>query len=279
MKTLPLVNEDFTQIYQMLIAPVRAKLMMTGLELKIFNQLSEFISADAVAQAVSGHGENTRRFLDGLAMTDLVEKKNGLYRNLPVAQTFLTEGTPTYLGPLFLATQRAGIAPLDNLTDLIQKGPSPPPPQADMDDESFWADAAEAGAGWAAAGIGQMITEIISRLPEFPSFEKMLDMGGGPGIFGIAILGAHPSMKGVVFDQPAVVKVAEKYIRAYKLEDRMETMAGDYMKDSIGRDYDLIWASATLNFARHDMDSMIKKDLRRAQSGRCFCQFCRGNDK
>ncbi len=276
MKNLPEVNEDFTELYQMLMAPIRAKLMITGLELKIFNHLSEFISADAVAQTINTHAENTRRFLDGLSMIDLVEKKNGLYRNLPAAQSFLKEGTPAYLGPLFFATQQAGIDILDNLADMIREGPFPISPESDMADESFWAGAAEAGVGWAVGGIGRMITEIIARLPEFPSFKKMLDLGGGPGIFGIAIVAAHPSMKGIVFDQPAVVKVAEKYIREYELEDRMETMAGDYMKDSIGEDYDLIWASATLNFAKHDIDLMMKKIYDALSPGGVFVSFADG---
>ncbi|MDM8521769.1 methyltransferase [Desulfococcaceae bacterium HSG8] len=276
MKHLPDINEDFTGLYQMVIAPIRTKLMMTGLDLKIFNHLSEFISAGAVAQIMNIHPGNTKRFLDGLSMIDLVEKKNGLYRNLPVTQTFLTEDGPAYLGPLFFATQHAAIDSLANLADLIQKGPSPVSYESDMGDESFWAEAAEAGAGWALGGIGQMTTEIISRLPGFPSFKKMLDLGGGPGIFGIAIVAAHPSMKGIIFDQPAVVKVAEKYIMEYELEDRMRTMAGDYMKDSIGENYDLIWASATLNFARHNIDPMMKKICDALNPGGVFVSFADG---
>ncbi|QTA87006.1 methyltransferase [Desulfonema magnum] len=277
MKRLPEVNEDFSKLYQILLAPIRTKLMMTGLELKIFNELSEFISADRVAQAIGSHAENTRRFLDSLAMIDLVEKKNGLYRNLPATQIFLRECALAYLEPLFLATQRGSIDFLDNLNDLIRQGPSPISPEAaDMADESFWAVAAEAGVGWAVGGVSQIITKIIRQLPEFPSFKKMLDLGGGPGIFGIAIVSEHPSMKGIIFDQPAVVKVAEKYIREYELEDRMETMAGDYMKDSIGQNYDLIWASATLNFVRHDIDAMIKKIYDAIRPGGVFISFADG---
>lgn len=276
MKNLPVISEDFTGLYQMLVAPIRAKLMMTGLELKIFDHLSDFTSAQAAARAIGGHEGNTRRFLDSLTVIGLAEKKNGLYRNLPVTQTFLTEGSPAYLGPLFFATQRAGIDPLENLRELVQKGPSPMPPHADMNGESFWAEAAEAGVGWAIGGIGKMITDIICRLPEFPSFRKMLDLGGGPGIFGLAILSAHPTMKGVVFDRPGVLKVAEKYIRLYDAQDRMATMPGDYMTDPIGQDYDLIWASATLNFARHDIDFMIKKIYDALTPGGIFASFADG---
>jgi hypothetical protein len=59
----------------------------------------------------------------------------------------------------------------------------------------------------------------------------MLDLGGGPGLIGIAIVGAHPGMKGVIFDRPAI----------------------------IGEGYDLIWASSALSLAKDDMDSLTKK--------------------
>lgn len=40
----------------------------------------------------------------------------------------------------------------------------------------------------------------------------MLDLGGGPGLHGIAIVAEHPSMRGVIFDRPSVAKGAEEFI-------------------------------------------------------------------
>ncbi len=109
------------------------------------------------------------------------------------------------------------------------------------------------------ASLVQQAVEIVSQLPEFLSFRRMLDLGGGPGLVGIAIVSAHPSMEGVIFDRPAIIKVAETFIKEYEMEDRMEVMGGDYNYDSIGEGYDMVWASNALNFARHDMDSLMKK--------------------
>ena len=64
MKKLPEVNESFEDLYRMLLAPIKSKLLLTGIELKVFNHLSEFMSADAVAEAIGTHPENTRLFLE-----------------------------------------------------------------------------------------------------------------------------------------------------------------------------------------------------------------------
>jgi len=70
--------------------------------------------------------------------------------------------------------------------------------------------------------------------------------------------------------------VAETFITVYEMEERMEVLAGDYNCDSIGAGYDLIWASNTLNFARHDLDSLMKKIYDALSSGGVFISFCEG---
>ena len=53
------MDQSFEDLYRILIAPIRSKLLLTGIELKVFNQLSEPKSADAVAQAIGTHPMNT----------------------------------------------------------------------------------------------------------------------------------------------------------------------------------------------------------------------------
>jgi len=259
MKKLPEVNESFEDLYRMLIAPIKSKLMLTGIELKVFNHLGELKSAEAVAEVIGTHPENTRLFLDGLAASDLVVKKNGLYQNMPVTQTFLVEGSLTYLGQAFTLATQMWHAGINDLPKLVKEGPPPPSPQADMGSEEMWAQFATSMASSERASLAQQAVEIVSGLPEFPSFGKMLDLGGGPGLVGIAIVASHPSMKGIIFDKPSVVKVAQTFIREYKIEKRMGVLGGDYNHDSIGEGYDLIWASSALNCAKDNMDSLMKK--------------------
>lgn len=271
MKKLPEVNESFGELYNMLIASIKSKMLLTGIELKVFNHLSESRSAEAVAKAIGTHPMNTRLFLDGLAASDLLVKKDGLYQNTPVTQAFLVEGSPTYLGQLFtLSTKISWYAGLNDLPKLVKEGPPPKSPQADMGSEEMWAQLARSMAANELTGFAQRAVEIVSGLPEFPSFKRMLDLGGGPGLVGIAIVASHSSMRGVIFDRPAIVKVAEDFIKEYEVEDRIEVLAGDYNHDSIGEGYDLIWASNALNFARHDMNSLTKKTYNALNPGGVF---------
>ena len=267
MKKLPEVNVSFDELYRMLIGPIKSKLLLTGIELKVFNHLTEPKSADAVAKAIGAHPENTMLFLDGLATSDLLLKNDGLYRNTPITRTFLVEGSPTFLGQMVTMQAQLWHGGLDELPRLVKEGPPPPSPEMDMGSEEMWAQYAAAMANSERAGVAQQAVEIVSRLPEFTSFRKMLDLGGGPGLVGIAIVTSHPSMRGVVFDRPAIVKVAETFIKEYGMAERMEVLSGDYNQDSIGEGYDMVWASNALTFARHDMDSLMRKVYDALNSG------------
>jgi SAM-dependent methyltransferase len=256
MKQLPEVNQTYEDLFKMLLAPIRSKLLLTGLELKVFNVLSDPKPSDDVAKALGTHPRNTRVFLDSLVAIDLLQKKDGLYSNSPIAQAFLVENSPTFVGRLF-TVMKPDDQVLQNLPQLVKEGPPPPPEKPPFSEEAL-AEGIVMMADVERAGYAQKSAEIVLELPEFPSFRKMLDLGGGPGIIGMAIVDAHPTMTGVIFDLPLVVKETEKFIQAYEMEGRMEVLGGDLNRDSIGEGYDCVLACNSLQFAQV-IDSIMKK--------------------
>ncbi len=273
MRDVPTQTMSYGALFNMLQGSIRAKIMMAGIDLKIFNELSDFRSAEDVARNIGTHPQNTRFFLDALATIDLVEKRNGLYRNLPPVQTFLADDSPSCLGPLFQLIQQMSVDSLDGLTELVKIGPPPVEQEEDEDSEALWAGYTKASAGWAIGEVGQMVARIISELPGFQTFDRMLDLGGGHGIFTLYIVSAHPHMEGVVFDRSAVVEVAKDFIEAYEMTDRVNVAAGDYILDDIGQGYDLIWASTTLSFAKHNIDPLFDKIFAALKPGGYFVSF------
>ena len=258
----------------MLLGPIKSKLLLTGIELGVFNHLSEPRSAEAVAEAIGGHPDNTEAFLDALTACDVLLKTEGLYRNAPDSQSFLVGGSPTYLGQFFLLTNSWLM--LDDLAKQVKEGPLPEPKDMGSGGEISDEMQARVSADFAnveRAGMAQQTAEIVSALPEFASMKKMLDLGGGPGLNGIAIVAAHPTMTGVIFDRPPLAKAAETFIEEYEMEDRMEFMGGSYMMDSIGEGYDLIWASGTLTYAKFQIDSVMKKIYDALNPGGVFICF------
>jgi len=255
---LPELDSGWGGLYDVIVGQISSNLMLAGIRLKIFNHMSEPASADEVADAIGGHPENTRFFLDGLVAADLVVKKDGRYRNSPVAQQYLVEGSTTYLGTFFEVHCRMQDISPDVFVKLVTGGPRRPGKEVEARSVQEQGEANDTMASTQLAGGAQQAVEIISGLPEFPSIERMLDLGGGPGLICCAIVSAHPTMRGVVFDLPPVAEAAEKYVRQYSMADRVDIMGGDYNNDSIGEGYDLVWSSGAL-FSAADLDSLAKK--------------------
>ena len=70
--------------------------------------------------------------------------------------------------------------------------------------------------------------------------------------------------------------MAETFVAEYGMQDRMSVIGGDYTSDPLGEDYDLILASATLNFAADDLGPMMRKIHQALKPGRVFVSLVEG---
>jgi len=263
---------SFEGLYDnIVLAPIKSRLLLTALELKVFDHLAEFKSAQEMAQSLGSHPRNTALFLDGLAAFDLVEKRCGKYRNSPLSQTFLVEGHLHFIGGLLTDQWRRNLSVLDDLTTFVLKGPKELKVSKVPVEES-----GEALANYERSGMAQKVSGIVEELPEFPSMKKVLDLGGGPGIIGMAVVASHPNMVGVIFELPQMAKVARKFVQEYGLEERMAVVEGDYNQDSIGQGYDLVLACASLYSSKKDLDSIVGKVYQALNPGGVFVSIHEG---
>lgn len=274
MQELTATAADLKELYHIISGPVRAGLLLAGIELEVFNHLETPLPARDVADMLNTHPENTRLFLDGLVAAGLLEKNNGRYQTSETTRAVLVKGKSGYMGELL--TMMSQDLPLERLLDLIRQGPAGCPDNQEMGSEDTWLRYAECMANYQRAGLARQAVDIVSNLPGFHSFERMLDLGGGPGIVCLALAGAHPTMSGVIFDKPAVTQIARTFIETYRMAGRVSVKGGDFMTDPIGQDYDLVWASATLNFAGPSLDIPVKKVFQALKPGGVFVSLADG---
>lgn len=70
----------------------------------------------------------------------------------------------------------------------------------------------------------------IANTYDFSGINTIIDIGGGRGALIAEILKANPQMRGILFDLPHVVKIAEGVLEAAGVAGRCETIAGDAFK-------------------------------------------------
>ena len=59
----------------------------------------------------------------------------------------------------------------------------------------------------------QEVVRKVTSLPSFFKMKKMIDLGGGHGLYAIALACHDPDLNATVFDLPGVIPLAEEYIK------------------------------------------------------------------
>jgi SAM-dependent methyltransferase len=267
-KPLPDPQMESKELFALTHGAVKWELLKSALILNLFDGLSDPRTAEEVASAYAMHPPNTEHFLNALTALGFLVKNNGRYCNASATESLLTRGKDTFVGEALLFFE-SWHRPLQNgvLLNLVRNGPTP---MQDLGDENLWKKAARSSLNACRAGRAQAIASRVAALPEFPSFSRMLDLGSGPGMIGIAVAAAHPSLKCWLFDKPAVCRVADEAIAEYGMEDRVATLGGDYLTDGIGEDYDFVIACYTLNFYRDRLEEILAAIHRALRPGGVF---------
>lgn len=81
------------------------------------------------------------------------------------------------------------------------------------------------------------VVEQVS-LPE--NAARLLDLGGGHGLYTIAFCRRHETLQGVIFDYPGAVEVGRTYVEQAELAERIRFEAGNFMQDDLGQGYDVV---------------------------------------
>jgi hypothetical protein len=84
---------------------------------------------------------------------------------------------------------------------------------------------------------------------DFNGVHRVIDVGGGDGSLLAAILKAHPTLHGVLFDQPHVLNMAHRHLSDAGVAERCELVGGDFF-DAVPAGGDVY----VLRWILHDFD-------------------------
>lgn len=232
----------------------RSRIILTAIELDLFTAVGEGEKTAAeVAVAIEADLRATERLMSALCALGYLKKTGDRYWNSPSAARFLAKGSPDYM---------AGLAHTNHmwdswstLTDAVRAGHT-----------VLIRDLAGRDEGWLEAFIAAMhyrardhAEQIVANM-DLSGVRRVLDLGGGSGVYAMAFAGATEDVEVAVFDQPQVVPLTERYVRDAGFGDRITTLAGDYRKDPMGGGYDLIFLSAIVhsNSSEENTDLVAK---------------------
>jgi precorrin-6B methylase 2 len=216
---------------------------------------------------------NTEILLNGLTALGYLHKANDTFCNTQQTETFLTRQKETSLVESLLAVAN-WTAPVLQGRMLQRVKQGAPAARAAVSEEA-WASSARKSINFSRCGMAQQIVRLLSEFPDFHCWQKVLDLGAGPGLIGVALAAAHPRLTCYLFDRPSVIAVAREVIAEYGMQTRLKTLSGDYLSDGLGDGYQAILASYALNFCsdQRTLIEVLKKCHASLASGGCLVAF------
>ena len=95
----------------------------------------------------------------------------------------------------------------------------------------------------------------------------LMDVGGGPGSYAMALCERTPGLRATVFDLPQTVKIAREVIGRLGMAHRVGTVVGDWDKNEFGRDNDAVLMSNILHGRNDAVEMKLAKAHRSLAPG------------
>jgi predicted O-methyltransferase YrrM len=111
----------------------------------------------------------------------------------------------------------------------------------------------------AMAGISAANFQAFAQRFDFSRYKTLCDVGGANGLLSMLVARAHPHMRCISADLPAVTAIAARKLEAAGLDDRVTARSVDFFKDALPR-ADVI----TMGMILHDWNLEKKMHLVKA---------------
>jgi ubiquinone/menaquinone biosynthesis C-methylase UbiE len=212
-----------------------------AIKLGIFTIIdSEELTGEDIAQRLNAKERGVVMLLNALAAMNLLVKKSDRYSNTPSSTSFLSKDSPEYMGHIIMHHQHLALS-WSKLDEAVRTG-------GPMRIRSSGSD--EEGRESFLMGMFNIAMNLAPRLVntiDISDRRHLLDLGGGPGTYAIHFCLNNPRLRATVYDLPATGPYARKTIERFGLTDRINFVAGDYLKEDVPGIYDVAWLSQILH--------------------------------
>jgi hypothetical protein len=257
------------QILQMATGYWVSKTLYTGLELGVFEQLSQAPrSSTRLAESLDLPYDGVERLVTALSALGFIQRDGDVLANTPSTEEFLIKRSRHYIAGMFDHFNN-DLYPLWRfLPDAIREGTSrwrqAFGPNANQNPfETIYRDPNGLRAFMSA--MDALLTPVVLAARDqidFTRYTHVLDIGGAWGTLPLLLLERFPHLRATIFDLPPVGPVAEEHIAQAGASDRIKVYTGDMFADQLPTGADLI----VLGWILHDWDDASAQVLLK----RCF---------
>jgi SAM-dependent methyltransferase len=231
---------NFSQLMASASGHAEARILQSAVSLGVFDTLEGSPqTAEAVANSLKLDAQATELLLNALSALNILQKHGSSFSLAESVKPYLLRSSPRYLGGMILFEDLSWRY-WEKLPDAIRTGK--PARAANMYQEhpretEIFINAMDS----LVKARGD--TEALASALEWADVESFLDIGSGPATYPIALCRRFPRIRATIFDLPGTLKITDRYVRQAQLAERITLISGDYRKDPIPGQFDVIFLS------------------------------------
>ncbi len=261
-KTSPWIEIPEVQTFEHLRAAVNgytySRVILTALDLDIFSVVGgQSWTISRLARAVGASERGIDILCRNLASLGLLDFQNGRYKNSPLGATALNKKSPEYRGA-YLSLLQQHWTEWSQLTATVKSGKPLP------DDAPFLEEEHRRAFTWAMHHRSRDMAPRIAKHIDLRGATTLLDVGGGPGTYTLALLAKWPKLHGTVGDRPAALQVARAVARKHPAGKRLSYLPLDFIEEDIPKSYDVIFLSNVIHLYGPGENIILLKKIKAA---------------
>jgi len=215
-------------------------------------------TAEALAREIACDPEGTETLLDALNGFGLLRRRDGRYSLRGTARRWLGEGARTDLRDFVLfAGDMAG--EMSRLGDVVRAGKSGNIHHAGRPAD-FWRNYMRGLATFARV----VAPEVARKVPVDRPPARLLDVGGGHGLFSVGMCRRYPGLTAEVLDLPAAAEQGREIVAEAGMSDRVRFRPADLREGAWGAGHDVVFLFNLLHNVGQDEGAEAIRDARRA---------------
>jgi O-methyltransferase domain/Dimerisation domain len=238
----------------------RARIVLSAFELGLFTSLQAGPATEAeIRTRLDLHPRSMRDFLDVLVKLGLLEEKQGLYRNSPMASRFLVRGEDCYVGSFLGMVDRVMYPAWGRLTKALRTGAPQSTTFTGNDIFGEWYDdprEKDEMIHWTEE-ISRPILPVLARTFEWERHASVVEVGTCRGNVLAYLVRAHPHLAACGFDLPQLKPSFDEHMTELGMAGRVRFHGGDFFTDPLPEGDVLLVGHTLVDWSPEDRQRLI----------------------
>lgn len=246
-----------SELLHLATAYQQAKVLFALVEFGIPTMLAEAPqTSEEVARRLQLHPRAADRLLHAGVALGLLQKESNRFRNATLAEEFLVQDHPSYLGEQVLSYDRVSYPLWNELTKKLHEW------QPAMNDNEIPQKEDQGTESLAALHNYAVLTgRTLGQAYDFSQHKRLLDLGGGTGAMSIGICEQYPHLHALVYDLPHITSAAQQFIADAGLAKQITTQAGNFKEDTLPEGFDVVLLANFLSVASEETNRTLFQNL------------------